>query len=118
MYWCLTPVDDIIMMLSLRETDLAVLSACESGIGSNGMEYATLARAFAHAGVPSTIASLWRVPGEPTRELMQRLYTHLTNDEDAITALGLSQAGNVSVRQSRPSLTPTAWAGFVVLGKP
>ncbi|MGA2420431.1 MAG: hypothetical protein ABSG69_10125 [Candidatus Acidiferrum sp.] len=77
MYWCLTPVDDIIMMLSLRETDLAVL-----------------------------------------RELMQRLYTHLTNDEDAITALGLSQAGNVSVRQSRPSLTPTAWAGFVVLGKP
>src|SRR6185503_6708066 len=55
----LTVVDA--MMLDLARTDLVVLSACEGGLGGDGLEYATLARAFAHAKAPSVMATLWRV---------------------------------------------------------
>jgi CHAT domain-containing protein len=111
----MTPVD--IMLLSLHDTDLAVISACESGIGSDGMEYATLADAFAHAGVPSTVASLWRVPDEATHELMQKFYTHLMNNEDAITSLAGAKREMLS-SNNRAVHAPNAWAGFVVFGKP
>jgi CHAT domain-containing protein len=111
----MTPVD--IMTLSLRDTDLVVLSACESGIGSDGMEYATLARAFVHAGVPSIIASLWRVPDDPTNDLMERFYTHLGKNEDSVAALAAAQREMLN-SDNRSFRTPNAWAGFVVFGKP
>lgn len=51
---------------------LVVLSACETALGPSGMEYATISRAFAHAGVPSLIATLWRVNDEGSRLLEKK----------------------------------------------
>jgi CHAT domain-containing protein len=104
-----------VMTLPLGETDLAVLSACETGIGGAGQEYATLARAFAHAGVPSIVATLWRVNDQASRRLIEALYRHLGDGDDVVKALSSAQrdmlAGDASFRE------PWQWAGFVSFGK-
>jgi CHAT domain-containing protein len=63
-----------ILLLPLKNINLVFLSGCETGTGSVGLEYATLARAFALAGVPSTIATLWRVGDDASRELAGNFY--------------------------------------------
>src|SRR5665811_1040403 len=47
---------------------LAVLSACETGDGAlnRGEGIMSLSRAFAYAGCPSVVTSLWKVDSETT----------------------------------------------------
>jgi CHAT domain-containing protein/tetratricopeptide (TPR) repeat protein/ligand-binding sensor domain-containing protein len=105
------------MLLRLGGTDLVVLSACDSGIGKTGLEYATIARAFMHAGASTVLATLWEVDDEPTRELITRFYRAYArgNRRDAIDALARAQremldGGNDALAR------PQSWAGFVPFG--
>ncbi|PWG65811.1 CHAT domain-containing protein [Sediminicurvatus halobius] len=104
-----------IQALELAETDLVVLSACETGIGTDGLEVATLARAFAHAGVPSVVASLWRVDDRATTALMTRFYERLRQGGDIYAALAGAQRDMLADGEFAD---PAAWSGFMVLGKP
>ena len=56
--------------------DLVVLSACETGYGrfDKGNGIASLAQAFAYAGAPAMIVSLWQVNDYATSEIMKNLY--------------------------------------------
>lgn len=105
-----------ISTMSLTETDLAVLSACESGIGKDGLEYATLARAFAHARVPTVVASLWPVDDEATKRLMVEFHRLLDKGIDVFRAL--ADAQRQVLKQGAPYDNPAAWAAFVPFGKP
>ena len=105
-----------ISLLDLKETDLVVLSACESGIGRNGLEYATLARAFAHAHVPSVVASLWQVNDPATRQLMSNFYSNFVQGKDVFSAMAAAQ--RTMIRGNEAWRVPAAWSGFVVFGKP
>ena len=65
--------------LDLRRVDLAVLSACETGLGKNqeGEGMLGLQRAFQVAGVRTTVTSLWKVPDTATQALMTRFHSNL-----------------------------------------
>lgn len=66
----------------LPNTKLAVLSACETGLGDiQGSEGVYgLQRSFKMAGAANLVMSLWKVPDAETAEFMQEFYkTYLHN---------------------------------------
>ena len=56
--------------------DLAVLSACETGLGKDvrGEGLVGLTHSFLYAGTPSVMVSLWNVQDRSTADLMVKFY--------------------------------------------
>jgi CHAT domain-containing protein len=64
--------------LNLQKTQLAVLSACQTGVGEITIEGVSgLQRAFKRAGVRSLLVSLWEVNDAVTATLMTTFYKAL-----------------------------------------
>jgi CHAT domain-containing protein/Tfp pilus assembly protein PilF len=134
-----------VVNLDLRNTELVVLSACDTGLGkvAGGEGVFGLQRAFGLAGVRTTIASLWKVDDDATRALMVEFYRNLW--EKKLGKLeSLRQAQLTMIRQYDPvakrlrgpgavkpidpqklekakgkprePLPPLYWAGFVLSG--
>jgi CHAT domain-containing protein/Tfp pilus assembly protein PilF len=110
-----------ILGLSLRGTDLVVLSACETGMGDvkNGEGVYGLRRAFTQAGAKSLVMSLWEVPDKETKELMVSFYKNLQagkmNRAAALRNAALKQRETVKARYG--SDNPYYWGAFVFLGE-
>lgn len=99
-------------------SDLAVLSACNTGKGkldaSTGM--VSLNRAFTLAGVPSTLASLWEVPDKVTQEIMVDFYKNLKKGVSKTTALRNAKMNYLKNTDDANFKKPFYWAGFVLHG--
>jgi len=104
------------MMLTLSNSKLVVLSACESGIGGDGLEYSSLAEAFNMAGAPTLVATLWKIPDEASAPLMQQFYKNLVGGQDKFTALANAQRS--MILRNGVYASARNWAGFVPFGKP
>ncbi len=65
-----------IIPLNLKGCQLAVLSACDTGLGDivGGEGVMGLPRAFKIAGVDKVIATLWSIPDEPSAYFMTTFY--------------------------------------------
>ena len=112
-----TPLNDGIItaeeiaMLDLRNTELVVLSACETAIGVNLQEgFGGLVRAFKNAGVKSVLASLWKVPDDATAKLMTSFYKIFLSGTEMHLALKMAQK---EVSKLNPD--PYYWASFILL---
>ena len=97
--------------LSLDNTKLVVLSACETGKGAIQGSEGTfgLKRALKLAGVDNMIVSLWKVPDDATMEMMTIFYTELAKTKKPVPAFELAQK---TMRNKYPN-EPKKWAGFV-----
>ncbi len=100
-----------IAQIDLSNTDLVVLSACETALGDlqNNEGVIGLQRAFKLAGVKQLILSLWRVPDEQTAMLMSFFYRNILQGMTAADALRNAQ---LEMKKKYP---PFDWAGFVLI---
>ncbi len=98
----------------LSGTELAVLSACETGLGeieSNEGVYG-LQRAFKIAGVKYLIMSLWKVNDAGTREFMAEFYRYWL--EKQMTIPEAFRKAQAHMKAKYPD-SPYHWAGFVLV---
>jgi len=101
--------------LELSQTDLVVLSACQTQLGelSAGDEVVGLTRAFIFAGTPTVVASLWDVNDEATALLMERFYIHLKEGVGKAEALRQAQ---LELIEEGTHADPYYWSAFVMSG--
>ena len=103
--------------LDLRNLDLAVLSACESGVGKmqQGEGVMSMARGFAYAGCPSIIISLWKINDNTTARLMSDFYKYLSQAERLDRALTRAKLDYLEASNEYNS-HPAYWAAFLQMG--
>ncbi|MEM9547928.1 MAG: CHAT domain-containing tetratricopeptide repeat protein [Bacteroidota bacterium] len=98
-------------------TELAVLSACNTGSGEllKGEGVMNLARGFINAGCSSTLMSMWSVDDCATSELMQLFYEGIKNGLNKDEALRQAKITYLN-SATKTKLHPYYWAAFVPFG--
>jgi CHAT domain-containing protein/Flp pilus assembly protein TadD len=98
-------------LLGLKNTDLVVLSACQTALqtSSNGEEFAGIAYLFERAGARSAIASLWLAKDEETKQLMIEFYKNLNQGKTKGEALRLAKLSLITKH-------PLYWSPFILIG--
>jgi CHAT domain-containing protein/tetratricopeptide (TPR) repeat protein len=101
------------MNLNLDNTQIVVLSACETGLGEvqNGEGVYGFQRALIIAGAQTVVMSLWKVNDQVTQELMVLFYQYWMNGMSKRAAFLEAQK---KVREQHPE--PSLWAPFIFIG--
>ncbi|MEO1376915.1 MAG: CHAT domain-containing protein, partial [Cyanobacteria bacterium J06635_10] len=109
-------IEDLDSLLRVRDTnrstaiELLVLSACQTASGDKRAALG-LAGVAVRAGARSTIATLWPVDDESTRNFMGELYRQL--DDGSTKAEALQRAQIAILKQEN---RPYFWAPYVLIG--
>ncbi len=99
--------------LNLSNTQLVVLSACETGLGDiNGNEGVFgLQRAFKMAGVNYILMSLWKVPDLETKEFMTEFYNQYFSTKN----IEASYYNTQNYMKTKYPNNLYSWAAFVLV---
>lgn len=102
-----------IMNLDLSNTDMIVLSACETALGevTSGEGIYGLQRAFFVGGANTLIMSLWKVDDQATKDLMTSFYKEYLKKGDKRSAFLAAQR-----KIKKKYKSPVYWGAFVMLG--
>jgi CHAT domain-containing protein len=107
-------ISEIYRINNIDNCNMVTLSACETALSLEMLEGwpITTASAFLNIGVPSVIASLWKIDDKATSILMEKFYANLKsmNKADAIRNAQLHLAADP--RYSHPYY----WAPFLLVG--
>lgn len=103
-----------IAQLDLSQSELVVLSACQTSEGTltAGDELTGLNRAFFQAQARTVVASLWQVEEGTTTILMGEFYKALADGKSKAEALALAQRKLIKQTSDQPFF----WAAFVLSG--
>jgi len=120
------PTDDGLLTASeIADLQLGALfvalSACNTAnfdLEQMAQDLPALASAFAVAGVPSTLATLWPVNSETGKRVTTDVFARLrvSPGDGAAEALALAQRAFLAAPPATAYLHPRFWAPFVVLG--
>ncbi len=99
------------------ETDLLVLSACNTNVGEfvSGEGTMSLARAFRYAGCQNIVTSLWQVDDEAASQLMERFFGYIKKGHAKDDAL---RHAKIEYLKEAKNPHPFYWGAFVLLGQP
>ncbi len=107
--------------MRLDSVKLVILSACETGNGQlvRGEGVMSLARAFAYAGCPNTITTLWKADDHSSAQLTTHLHHYLKQGWEKDEALRQAKLDYLNDPKVHPAQkAPYYWANFVFIGDP
>jgi len=96
---------------------LAVLTACETGLGRyrRGEGVLSLAHAFRYAGCPSVVYSLWSIDDQQSNAIAAKFYENLKADMSVAQALRAAKLSFMD--EAKGALqSPYYWGGLVLTG--
>lgn len=105
--------------LPLEKTNLIILSACETGAGNlvRGEGIMSLSRAFAYAGCPNIITSLWSASDFSTAYLTRRIHFYLDENYPVDIAVRRAKLDYLADRSVNPRLkNPFYWSNLIFIG--
>lgn len=99
--------------MNMEQTEVAILSACETGLGKIevGEGVYGLQRAFKIAGVDKLIMSLWKVDDEATQKLFSEFYKKWIKQGKEVTVA--FKAAQEEIRKEYTD--PYYWGAFVLI---
>ena len=101
------------------DSDLVILSACETGRGTAApSEFLGLSRGFLAAGAQSVIVALWKIDNAATQAFMLTFYENLQRQLRESDTINLTEALRQTQCQYAESSRLYDWAGFKLIGQP